>query len=105
MVLTPAQLLWLLAALYFLAVNLAAFLLYGLDKRRARKDAWRVRERTLLLTALFGGSVGALAGMRLFHHKTRKWYFRWGVPVILALQLTALSLIAAFAAGWLSPTP
>ncbi len=100
MELTPVQLFWLLVLLYFLAVNLAALFLYGLDKRRARKDAWRISEKTLLLTALLGGSVGALAGMRLFRHKTRKWYFRWGVPAILALQLTALALAAAFAAGW-----
>ncbi len=59
-----------------------------LDKRRARrKGARRVRERTLFLSALLGGSVGAIAGMRLFRHKTKHWYFVWGMPAILILQL------------------
>lgn len=98
--LTPLQLLCLLALLYLLCANLFAFFLYGVDKRRARKDAWRIRERTLLLAALLGGSVGALIGMRVFHHKTRKWYFRWGVPAILALHLAVLALLAALASGW-----
>ncbi len=73
--------------LCLLAVNLAAFLLYGLDKWKARHDRRRIRERTLLLLAVFGGSVGSWLGMRLFRHKTRHWYFRWGIPAILLLQL------------------
>ncbi len=76
------------------AVNLAAFAAMGLDKRRARNGAWRVRERTLFLLALAGGSVGAIAGMWLFRHKTRHWYFVLGLPAILALQLAAAWLIA-----------
>lgn len=73
---------------YLAAINLAAFFLMWLDKRRARrKGARRVRERTLLLSALLGGSVGAIAGMRLFRHKTKHWYFVWGMPAILILQL------------------
>lgn len=66
-----------------LAVNLAAFLVFGVDKRRAKRGAWRVPERTLFLLALLGGSLGAVCGMRFFHHKTRHWYFRWGLPAIL----------------------
>lgn len=76
------------------AVNLAAFAAMGLDKRRARNGAWRVRERTLFLLALAGGSVGAIAGMWLFRHKTRHWYFVLGLPAFLALQLAAAWLIA-----------
>ena len=73
---------------YLAAINLAAFFLMWLDKRRARrKGARRVRERTLFLSALLGGSVGAIAGMRLFRHKTKHWYFAWGMPAILILQL------------------
>lgn len=83
---TPVQIA-LAAWLGFL--NLAAFAAMGVDKRRARRDAWRVRERTLFLLALFGGSVGAIAGMRLFHHKTRHWYFVVGMPAILILQVGA----------------
>lgn len=73
---------------YLAAINLAVFFLMWLDKRRARrKGARRVRERTLFLSALLGGSVGAIAGMRLFRHKTKHWYFVWGMPAILILQL------------------
>ena len=61
----------------------------GIDKRRAKRDAWRIRERTLFLLALFGGSLGAIAGMWIFHHKTRHWYFVIGMPAILILQLAA----------------
>ena len=78
-------------ALYLAVINLAAFVTFGADKRRARRHLWRVPEKTLFALALFGGSVGALCGMRVFHHKTRHWYFRWGIPLILLAQL-ALAL-------------
>ena len=78
-------------ALYLAVINLAAFVAFGADKHRARRHLWRVPEKTLFALALFGGSVGALCGMRVFHHKTRHWYFRWGIPAILLLQL-ALAL-------------
>lgn len=77
-------------------VNLAAFLAMGADKGRARSGRWRVRERTLFLLALIGGSVGAIAGMWLFHHKTRHWYFVLGLPAILALQIGAAWLITHY---------
>lgn len=70
--------------------NLAAFFMYGIDKRRARSHKWRIPERTLLGLAVIGRSMGALAGMYLFHHKTRKPKFAIGVPVILAVQLIAV---------------
>ena len=76
-----------LLAAYLAAVNLAAFLAFGADKRRAKSGAWRVPERTLLLLTLIGGSFGALCGMRAFRHKTRHWYFRFGVPAVLLAQL------------------
>ena len=75
-----------------LAVNLAAFLLFGLDKWQAKNHRWRVPERTLLLFAAAGGSAGALLGMYLFHHKTNKPKFYLGVPAILALQVLLLYL-------------
>ena len=75
------------AAGYLLLINLVAFLLMGLDKRRARRNRWRISEKTLFLSAVLGGSVGAIAGMYLFHHKTRHWYFRYGLPALLALQI------------------
>ena len=78
---------------YLLIVNVAAFAVYGADKRRAKQGRWRVPEKTLFLLAIIGGSVGALLGMWCFHHKTRHWYFRYGIPVILVVQLAL--------AGWL----
>ena len=73
-----------LLMVYFLAINLLDFVLCGADKRRARRGKWRIRERTLLGLAALGGSVGLLAGMRMFHHKTLKPY---GAPAILVVQL------------------
>lgn len=72
---------------YLILMNLIAFALYGIDKRRAKQGAWRISEYTLLLIALLGGSLGALLGMRYFRHKTRHRKFRYGVPLILLLQL------------------
>lgn len=82
-------------AIYLLALNLAAFFTYGWDKRKARQNQWRVPEHTLLALAFAGGSVGALLGMRVFHHKTRKTKFRLGVPVALLLWLLLLGILAA----------
>lgn len=80
-------------ACYLAAVNLWAFCLMGFDKGRSRrKGARRVRERTLFLSALLGGSLGAVLGMWLFRHKTRHWYFVYGMPAILVLQI----LLAVF---------
>ena len=73
--------------LYLVCINLAAFALMGVDKRRARRRQWRVPEKLLFLTALLGGSAGAWAGLYSFHHKTRHWYFVVGMPVILLVQL------------------
>lgn len=87
--------LWKLLAGYLLLVNLAGFLLMGLDKRRARRGAWRISEKALFLLAVLGGSLGAIAGMRTFRHKTRHWYFRYGLPALLAVQLPLAALL-----GW-----
>ena len=82
---------WLTVLLVYLAViNLAALAVYGIDKRRAKRGQWRIPEKTLFLLPLLGGSVGALLGMKLFHHKTRHWYFVWGIPTILLAQLALL---------------
>ena len=78
---------------YLLLVNLWAFALMGVDKRRAKKDKWRIRERTLFLPVLLGGGAGGILGMKVFRHKTKHWYFRFGFPAILILELAA--------AGWL----
>ena len=77
------------AALWLAVVNLVAFALMGLDKRRARRGGWRIPETTLFLPALLGGTLGAIAGMYCFRHKTRHWYLRWGLPALLAAQIAA----------------
>ena len=74
---------------YLIVINILAFILYGIDKKRARDHTWRISERMLIGIALIGGSVGAIVGMLLFHHKTRHWYFRYGLPLILILQVAA----------------
>ena len=71
----------------WLAINLITFILYGVDKRRARKGAWRIPEKTLLGVAAAGGSIGALAGMYTFRHKTKHIKFTLGIPVILMVQV------------------
>ncbi len=74
-------------------LNLYAFVLFGLDKYKAQKGAWRIPEARLLWAAGLGGSVGALLGMAVFHHKTRKNKFRIGVPVILAVQMVVVAVL------------
>ena len=73
--------------IYLAGINILAFILMGADKRKARKNRWRISEKTLFLSALLGGSVGALSGMVLFRHKTKHWYFKYGIPAILVLQI------------------
>ena len=73
--------------LYLLAVNVIAFLCYGVDKVKARKGMWRTPESTLLLLALMGGSVGAWTGLKFWRHKTQHKKFKYGIPLIMLLQL------------------
>ena len=80
---------------YLLIINAAGFLLMLVDKWKAKKNRWRVRESTLLTVAALGGSIGSLAGMYLFRHKTQHLKFTLGVPLILAAQcLVAVVLMA-----------
>ena len=84
MVGSPASLIW----IYLGIVNLVAFLMMWSDKHRSKREgARRISEKALFLSAILGGSMGAILGMGLFHHKTRHWYFVWGMPLILLLQL------------------
>ncbi len=78
--------------IYFVVINIAAFLAMMADKHRARRDKWRIREKTLFMLALAGGSVGSLLGMKLFHHKTRHRLFTIGMPAILLVQLVLCCL-------------
>lgn len=72
---------------YLVTINALDFLIMLADKEKAKKRLWRIPEATLLTVAALGGSIGCLAGMKVFHHKTRKPKFYIGIPVILALQL------------------
>ena len=75
---------------YLLAVNVLTFIVYGVDKWKARRGRWRVPEATLMGLAALGGSVGAWLAMQLFHHKTQKKKFRYGVPALFVLQVAAV---------------
>ena len=72
---------------YLLAINIVSFFLYGIDKYKAKKNKWRISEATLLMMAVIGGSIGAWVGMRLWHHKTMHKKFKYGIPLIIILQV------------------
>ncbi len=76
--------------LYVLAINIATFIAFGIDKYKAKRDKWRIPESTLLTMAVLGGSIGALAGMKIWRHKTLHNKFQIGIPVILALQIIVI---------------
>ena len=76
--------------IYLLLINVIAFIMYGADKSKAKKHAWRTPEATLIGVAVIGGSIGALAGMFFFHHKTKHIKFRLGLPVIFIAQIVAV---------------
>lgn len=75
---------------YLLAVNVLTFIVYGVDKWKARSGRWRVPEATLIGLAALGGSVGAWLAMQLFHHKTQKKRFHYGVPALFVLQVATV---------------
>jgi len=73
--------------IYFVFINVLTFLLYGIDKWKARRGKWRIPEETLIWLAIVGGSIGALLGMYLFRHKTRHKKFTLGIPAIFLIQM------------------
>ena len=73
--------------IYLLLINLTGFFAMFLDKQKAKKGKWRIPEKTLFLFAFLGGSLGTTLGMHSFHHKTKHWYFKFGMPLILILQI------------------
>lgn len=79
--------------IYLLLINAAAFLMMGIDKYKARKNRWRIPEKTLFLSAILGGSIGAILGMQIFRHKTKHASFVVGMPCILILQIVLSLLI------------
>ena len=86
---------------YFAVITIVAFVLMGIDKHKAKKGAYRISEASLFITALLGGSIGSVAGMLVFHHKTQHWYFQAFMPLIALLQMAGLLTLAIFKMGWL----
>lgn len=74
-------------------MNLAAFALMGIDKAKAKAGAWRIPEKTLFLVAALFGGLGGTLGMTFFRHKTKHWYFKFGFPALLVIQVALLALI------------
>lgn len=79
-----------------IVINIIAFLMYGIDKSKAKRGAWRIPEATLLGIAFFGGSVGAFLGMRVFRHKTKHARFVIGVPAMLIFHILIAALVIYF---------
>ena len=78
---------------YLIGINLAGFIIMGVDKKRAIRGAWRISEASLFLTALAGGALGCTIGMQYFRHKTKHWYFKYGMPAICLMQILLLLLL------------
>ena len=76
-----------IALIYLALINVVTFFLYGIDKWKAKRAKWRVSEATLIWLAVFGGSIGALLGMKTWHHKTQHAKFKYGIPFILLAQI------------------
>jgi len=79
--------------LILIGINVLTFLVYGIDKWKAKQGRWRISEATLLLLAVIGGSIGALLGMQVWHHKTMHLKFKYGLPLILLAQIALIYLI------------
>ena len=85
--------------LYLIIINVITFVIFGVDKYKAIRQEWRIRESTLLGLALIGGSIGGWLAMYIFHHKTKKVKFFMGIPVILAIQIVVFSYL--FCGGYI----
>lgn len=83
-----------IAITYIVIINLAGLLSMFIDKKKAIKNKWRIPEKNLFLIAILGGSVGSITGMHLFRHKTKHWYFKYGMPAILIIQLMVMLLLS-----------
>ena len=78
---------------YLIAINIVTFLVYGIDKWKAKQGSWRISEATLLILAAIGGSIGALLGMKIWHHKTMHKKFKYGLPLILIIQIILIGYL------------
>ena len=79
---------------YIIVVNIVTFLVYGIDKWKAKQGSWRISEATLLILAVIGGSIGALLGMKVWRHKTQHKKFKYGVPAILIIQIILIGYLS-----------
>ena len=79
--------------IYLLLINVVNFTLMWYDKQEAKKHEWRIKEKTFFVIAALGGSIGGIIGMRVFHHKTKKWYFNFGFIGILIIQIILIYII------------
>ena len=79
--------------IYLVFINLVTFITYGIDKLKAKRSKWRISEATLLGMAVVGGSIGAWLGMKAWHHKTLHMKYKYGIPVIILLQLLAVGYL------------
>ena len=75
-----------------ICINVVTFLVYGIDKWKAKKGSWRISEATMLILAVIGGSIGAMLGMKVWHHKTQHKKFKYGLPLILLAQIALIAL-------------
>ena len=78
---------------YLVIINIVTFVVYGIDKWKAKRGNWRISEATLLMLAVIGGAIGALLGMKVWHHKTMHLKFKYGLPLILLAQIALIYLI------------
>ena len=79
---------------YLIVINVVTFLVYGIDKRKAKQGSWRISEATLLILAVIGGSIGALLGMKVWRHKTMHKKFKYGLPLILIIQIILIGYLS-----------
>ena len=79
---------------YLIAINIVTFLVYGIDKWKAKHNSWRISEATLLILAVIDGSIGALLGMKVWHHKTQHNKFKYGLPLILIIQIILIGYLS-----------
>ena len=79
---------------YLIVINIVTFLIYGIDKWKAKQGSWRISEATLLMLAVIGGSIGALLGMKVWRHKTQHKKFKYGLPLILIIQIILIGYLS-----------
>lgn len=79
-----------LSIAYLVIINILGFIVMGVDKAKAKKNAWRIPEATLFLFAFLGGGIGTTLGMNILRHKTKHWYFKYGMPLIAIVEYAIL---------------